>query len=270
VTLTDVKLVACDLDGTLLRSDGTLDRRSELALVELQRSGMQLVICTARPPRWLGPLAAATGRRGVAVCANGAVIWDLEASNVLDVSALETAAARQVVTRLSAIFPAAMWATEWVDGFGREPGYVTPWPVPPGTTVAPVEALLTRPVVKLLMRQRGGDPDAMLAQARAAAGPLAELTHSSTEDVLLEISAPGVTKAATLARLCARRGIAAEKVIAFGDMPNDLEMLGWAGHAVAVANAHPAVLAIADEITTSNDDAGVARVLERIVAARLT
>jgi hydroxymethylpyrimidine pyrophosphatase-like HAD family hydrolase len=108
--------------------------------------------------------------------------------------------------------------------------------------------------------------DALVDRARAVVGHLAELTHSNSGDGLLEISAAGVSKATTLARLCAEHRVARDQVLAFGDMPNDLPMLEWAGHAVAVANGHPDVLAAADEVTTSNDDAGVARVLERLFA----
>ncbi len=81
---------------------------------------------------------------------------------------------------------------------------------------------------------------------------------------MLEISAAGVSKATALARLCEQRDIDRRDVIAFGDMPNDLPMLAWAGHAVAVANAHPDVRAAADEVTASNDESGVALVLERL------
>jgi hydroxymethylpyrimidine pyrophosphatase-like HAD family hydrolase len=101
-------------------------------------------------------------------------------------------------------------------------------------------------------------------RARAVAGHLAEFTHSNSTDGLLEISAAGVSKAAALARFCDERGIGREDVVAFGDMPNDLPMLEWAGHGVAVANAHPEVLAAADEVTATNDDGGVAIVLERL------
>jgi hydroxymethylpyrimidine pyrophosphatase-like HAD family hydrolase len=73
-----------------------------------------------------------------------------------------------------------------------------------------------------------------------------------------------VTKATTLAGLVAERGLGAADVVAFGDMLNDLDLLVWAGHGVAVSNAHPDVLAVADEITASNDDDGVAQVLERL------
>ena len=75
-----------------------------------------------------------------------------------------------------------------------------------------------------------------------------------------------MSKAAALAELCAELGIEATEVVAFGDYPNDLPMLEWAGYAVAVANAHPDVLAAADEVTASNADDGVAVVLERLAA----
>ncbi len=92
-------------------------------------------------------------------------------------------------------------------------------------------------------------------------GDAVEITHSSSAG-LLEISAPGVSKATTLGRFCAEIGIAREQVLAFGDMPNDLAMLAWAGTAYAVANAHPQVLATVSRHTASNDDDGVARVVE--------
>ena len=104
----------------------------------------------------------------------------------------------------------------------------------------------------------------MLERAKAIGGHLAEFSHSSTNDTLIEISAMGVSKASGLARLCRRLHIDREDVIAFGDMPNDLPMLAWAGHAVAVANAHPQVIAAADEVTAANDESGVAQVLERL------
>jgi hydroxymethylpyrimidine pyrophosphatase-like HAD family hydrolase len=118
-------------------------------------------------------------------------------------------------------------------------------------------------VAKLLARHEGLSADELLARARRVVGEeMAALTHSS-RDGLLEISAAGVTKASTLMAVCAERGLRAEDAVAFGDMPNDLPMLAWAGHSVAVGNAHPEVLAAVDEVTASNDDDGVAQVLER-------
>lgn len=260
------RAVACDLDGTLLRSDGTLDERTLAALAAIERAGILLIICTARPARWMRPLGEAMGHQGVAVCANGAVLWDLRGDVLLEARPLEPADAEAVVGGLRAVLPGGTWAVEHTDRFGHEPSYVPRWPVPDDTRVLAIEELLREPVIKLLVRDESLPADDLLALARGHVGHLAELTHSSTADSLLEISAPGVSKASTLADVCARRGIDRSEVVAFGDMPNDLPMLAWAGHGVAVANAHDDVLAVADEVTTANDEAGVARVLERLVA----
>ena len=93
---------------------------------------------------------------------------------------------------------------------------------------------------------------------------IAEATHSSSSG-MVEVSAAGVTKAAGLAWVADRLGVPAHEVVAFGDMPNDLPMLAWAGWGVAMGNAHPAVLAAADDVTGSNDDDGVAAYLERLL-----
>lgn len=223
-----------------------------------------LVICTARPARWMRPVAQAIGHRGVAICANGGVLWDLHSETLLETWPLEPVAARDVVALLQAALPDGAWAVERVGGFAHEPAYRPGWPVPEGTVIDAVESLINEPAVKLMLRHDRLSADELLQRAHQVVGHLVELSHSSSAGGLLEISAAGVSKASALARLCAERGVGSEEVIAFGDMPNDLPMLQWAGHAVAVANAHPDVLAVADEITTDNNDAGVARVLERL------
>ncbi len=260
------KAIATDLDGTLLRSDGSLDDRSCRALTAVEAAGAMFVICTARPARWMRPLAEATGHRGVAICANGGVLWDLHTESVLEDFPLEPAIAVEVVALLQENLPGGVWAVERSSGFGREPAYWSRWPIPPETTVAAIESLVTEPSHKLMFRHERHTADALLERARALVGDLAELSHSNSAESLIEIAAAGVSKATALERVCTERGISPEHVVAFGDMPNDLAMLQWAGHAVAVANAHPDVLAIADEVTAGNDDAGVARVLERLFA----
>jgi Cof subfamily protein (haloacid dehalogenase superfamily) len=258
------RLIASDLDGTLLRSDGSLDDRTKNAIATAEAAGAAVVFCTARPPRWLRPLAQDTGHRGVAICANGAVLWDLHTESVIHASPLEPVIARELVALLQDEMPGGAWAVERTDGFGHEPAYIPRWPVPEGTSIDSVHALVAEPAIKLMLRHNQLSADALLQRARELCGHLAEFSHSSTSDALLEISAAGVSKASALARLCLRRGVEREEVIAFGDMPNDLPMLAWAGHAVAVANAHPDVIAAADEVTASNDESGVAVVLERL------
>jgi Cof subfamily protein (haloacid dehalogenase superfamily) len=260
------KLVATDLDGTLLRSDGTVDERTRRAIAELEAAGVTFVICTARPPRWLRPLAEATGHRGLAVCANGGVIWDLHTDSMVEEFPVQVELAREVVRRLRAVLPQGAWAVERSGGFGHEPAYTPRWPVPDDTVIDAIDALLEPPAVKLMLRHPELSADDLLAHARELIGDLVEVSHSSSHDALLEISAPGVSKASALAGVCAELGVASGQVMAFGDMPNDVPMLSWAGWGVAVANAHADVLAAADEVTASNDEAGVAVVLERLVA----
>jgi Cof subfamily protein (haloacid dehalogenase superfamily) len=261
-------VVASDLDGTLLRSDGTLCPRTRRALAQAEAAGAIVVLCTARPARWMRPLAETMGNHTVAICANGAVVWDLHAGCIVESFPLEPEIARDVVALLRAAIPGGAWAVERNGGFAHEPGYTPRWPVPQDTIIDAVESLVTEPAVKLMLRHRHLSADALLERAREVVGHLAELSHSSASDTLLEISAAGVSKASTLARLCEHWGIASAQVMAFGDMPNDLAMLQWAGHAVAVANAHPDVLAAADEVTAANDEAGVALVLERVFSDR--
>jgi HAD superfamily hydrolase (TIGR01484 family) len=258
------KLVASDLDGTLVRSDNTIDERTRRAIAAAEAAGATVVFCTARPHRGLTELAEATGHRGVVICNNGAMLWDLHTESVLEATPLEPAIARELVALLEAEVPGGAWAVERAGGFGHEPGYVTRWPIPADAAVDAVHALIAEPAVKLMLRHGDLTADVLLERARAACGHLAELSHSSTTDALLEISAAGVSKATALARLCEQRDVDRRDVIAFGDMPNDLPMLTWAGHGVAVANAHPDVRAAADEVTASNDESGVALVLERV------
>jgi Cof subfamily protein (haloacid dehalogenase superfamily) len=257
-------VVATDLDGTIVRSDGTISTRTRDALTAAESAGAMVIIVTGRPPRWLHGIAEETGHHGLAICANGALVYDLHTEQVLESHPLEVADARRLVGDLKAAIPGLTFGVESVEvGFAHEPAYRPKWTTDPDTLVADIEMLLSAPVAKLLGRHQHMGSDELLARARDAVGEqLATLTHSSA-DGLLEISAAGISKASTLETVCAERGLGPMDTIAFGDMPNDLPMLAWAGHSVAVANAHPEVLAAADEITASNDDDGVAHVLGR-------
>lgn len=258
-------VVATDLDGTIVRSDGEISQRTRAAIATAEEAGALVVIVTGRPPRWLTGIADATGHHGLAICANGALVYDLQREQVVESHPLSGEVARDLVKQLRAAIPGLGFAVESVDaGFAHDPAYRPRWTVSEGTRVEDIEQLLQGDLAKLLARHEDMDSDQLLAAASAAVGvETATLTHSSNSG-LLEISAAGVSKATTLSALCAEHGRAAADVVAFGDMPNDLPMLSWAGHGVAVANAHPAVLAAVDEVTASNDDDGVAQVLERL------
>jgi hypothetical protein len=257
-------VVVTDLDGTLVRRDGTISDRTKAALASAGDAGALVIVATGRPPRWMLGIADAVGHRGLAICANGAIVFDLATQEVVEARPLDEEVARGLAHQLRDAVPGITFAVERVGGsFAHETDYRPRWTPPSETEIGDLDGLLTAPVSKLLARREGMSSDDLLAIGRATIDQsVATLTHSSI-DGLLEISAYGVTKATTLAALIESRGHRAEDVLAFGDMPNDVEMLRWAGHGVAVANAHPELLAVADEVTASNDDDGVAKVLER-------
>lgn len=257
-------VVATDCDGTILRTDGTVSARTRAALERAETAGAQLILVTGRPPRWMPEVVEQVGHRGLAVCANGAMLYDLATERVVR----EFPIAAEVLTQIARVvrdrLPEAAFAVERSEGgFFSEVHYRTPvGHVNPDRRVS-ADELFAHAAAKLLCRHPELTADELLAEMSCAAGDLATLTHSSM-DGLVEISAIGVDKATTLARVCAERGFGSADVISFGDMPNDVPMLTWAGHGVAVASAHPDAIAAADEVTASNDDDGVAIVLERL------
>jgi len=259
--------VATDLDGTLVHSDGSITARTRAALLAAEAAGIDVVFVTGRPLRWAEEVFEHVGGHGHAVISNGALVWDVSRSALHLIRPLDPATGVEAARRLRAAVPGTQYAVETLAGIALEPGFLERHPVPDGSGRGPVEQIFAEPAVKLLARHEELDPQEFWARAEEAVGNLVEITWSSASS-LLEISALGVTKASTLALLCDERGVRAEEVLALGDMPNDLPMLAWAGRAVAVANAHPEVLAVADEVTASNDEDGVALVLERLVAGR--
>ena len=258
-------LVASDLDGTLLRSDLTVSARSVAALDRLGKEGVEFVMVTGRPIRWLPAVLQQTGVRGPVICANGAVIYDPDADEILHAAGIPDGLVAEVVGSLRRELPDVVFAVE-VD-HGRAMLSETPWPsIADDMQRRPVEhdELVATPAVKLLARRPGADPGEFLADASKLLDGTAQVT-SSSKQALIEISATGVTKASGMAWLASRSGVSADHVLAFGDMPNDVPMLIWAGYGVAVANAHPAVLEVADVVTASNDEDGVAVHLEKLL-----
>jgi Cof subfamily protein (haloacid dehalogenase superfamily) len=261
------RLVATDIDGTLIRSDRTLSRRTAAALDRVIESGTPVVLVTGRPVRWLFDLYDQMAEPLPAVCANGAVVYDPDTDSVLRTTPLDTDLLVEVARRLRDAVPDIVLAVEVEDGRGFR--HEASWPkfwdsdLPNIRVVGSPEELTSVPAVKLLARAGESDPDVFAELISGHLGGLAETTHSSFSG-LVEISAAGVTKAAGLAWVCEQDGIEADSVLAFGDMPNDVPLLTWAGLGVAVGNAHPAVKAVADEVTLSNDEDGVAAYLERL------
>ena len=256
-----IRLIATDLDGTIVHPDGSVSARTMAAFDRAIAEGVRVVFVTGRPPRWMSGVADVTGHRGVAICANGAFVYDMEFEAVTETFAIPPEAAQDASARLKEVLPHPAFAVESLDGFGHDAAYIPRWDVDP-LAVAPVEKLIDRPLAKLLVRDESLSGDEMLRRARPVLAGLVEVTHSNVNDCLLEISALGVSKATTLAKLAADWGVAQPDVVAFGDMPNDLEMIQWAGRGYAMANSHPEVLTAADHIAPTIQEDGVAQIIE--------
>jgi Cof subfamily protein (haloacid dehalogenase superfamily) len=263
-------LVASDVDGTLLDDVGNLTARTRTAVRAAVAAGAHFVLATGRPPRWLWPVVDELGFASMAVCANGAVIYDPATDRVVAARTLSADTLGKLAEIAYRAIPGAGLAVERIGDsahdaatpqFVSSPGYEHAWLNPDNTEVS-VEDLLSAPAVKLLIRKAGADSADMAAELAPRICGAAELTYS-TNNGLLEVVPTGINKAAGVAEIAGPMGISADDTVAFGDMPNDLPMLSWAGHGVAMGNAHPDVLAAANEVTAANTDDGVARVLER-------
>lgn len=265
------RLVATDLDGTLLRDDLQLSARTRAALDAARGAGIDVVPVTARQPMGLAPIAAQAGFGGWALCANGALGIHLVSGEVLFEARLEVEVQRAVAEALRRQLPGLVFASVRQRGevFVAEPGYAalatfSDHKRDPGTMGAhPLDEVLAQPSIKLVARHPELCRDAVLEAVRGLGLGGFEATHSGAPFV--EVLPRGVSKAWGLARLCAHLGVEAGEVLAFGDAPNDAEMLAWAGRGVAVANASPESRAAADELTASNQEDGVAAVLEQLL-----
>jgi Cof subfamily protein (haloacid dehalogenase superfamily) len=268
-----IRMLATDLDGTLLRSDSSVSARNRTAIRRAADAGLLVVFVTGRPPRWLHEISDVTGHTGVAVAANGAVLYDLANETVLGQHLLQPAELGELTTKLRLAFPDVMFAVEYGLSFAHEPGYTHYWEINPvdrlrssvaDPFVGSLAQVISRPGVKLLAKHHEADPDDFLREASELLAGRATVTHSSSFG-LLEIAAAGITKATGLAELAGSQGIGAHEVAAIGDMPNDIPMLAWAGESYAVANAHRDVLAIAQHVLASNDDDAVADLIDTLL-----
>lgn len=262
MAVTRPRLVATDLDGTLLRSDGSVSARTRAILLELDRVGVPVVFVTGRPLRWMEELWASVGAHGQAILANGAVVYDVTSHEVRDVTGIARREGLELAQAITAELTGTAFAIETVDGLRLGDGFTGRRPFPEGTPRGPLEDVWDQDAVKVLVRHSTAPFDELRAAVTAAVGDLA--TPSWSMEGLVEISAAGVTKAATLERVSADLGVGAAEVVAFGDMPNDLAMLTWAGTSYAMRNAHPSVLEVAEHVAPSNDDDGVATVLAEL------
>lgn len=266
---TRFRVVATDLDGTLLRGDLTVSARTRAALGLAADAGARHIVVTGRPAASCREFLVAIGYRGLAVCGQGAQLYDASADRLLASAPLDRDLARSVVERTERELGGARLELAVVTAAPANRFVVTPGFADrprPGWGRAPDRAaLFAEPIEKVLMRHRDLPDELVAATAARAGGAGVSVTHS--EKGMIEVLPAGVTKAAGLQRAAERLGFTPSETIAFGDMPNDIPLLTWAGYGVAMGNAHPDLRAVAHEVAPRNDDDGVAVVLERLFSA---
>ena len=267
-----VRLVASDMDGTIVGADNSISDRTVRAFRACLAAGIDVVFVTGRPPRWLDPLRERIGHEGTVICSNGAITYDLAQDRVLSTSLLPLEQMFSAAEVIRGLFPAVRFAAETVDGIHLEPGFADTGSAEILGSIVPrplQDSLAGQTgVAKFLARTHDISPDEFLHRVAPAVADLVTTTHSAPSAPLLEMSRPGLNKAVTLAGYAAARGIAAAESVAFGDMPNDIQMLNWAGRGYAMASGHPAARAAADYTAPAFRDDGVAVVLERLLDAR--
>ena len=274
--MSDVRLIATDLDGTLLDPSGRIAEAEAEAVRAASQAGIVVVVATGRPLRWLDVLAPIADADPLVVASNGAVVYDLHADTVVRSHTLDVPLIGALAHDLRGALPGLLFALEEGRRFSTEDAWA--YHLPDASRSLAQEESVTRrgawasvlaeagDVVKFLALHPDADPDDLLAEATDVLGGRAEVTHSVTAGrrALLEMSAPGISKAATIAELAAERGITPAQVAAFGDMPNDLAMLEYAGMPFVMANGHPALLE-RFAVIGSNAEGGVGAQIRRLL-----
>ena len=261
------KLIATDLDGTIVTHDGVISQRTVEAFKRARDLGVEVFFVTGRPPRWMPEIREAFGF-GQAICGNGAMLYDLMGDKVLEEWLIEVDAQFETVKLLRASIPEVSFAVESHNYFHREKAYIPRWDVGlDNIGVHTIEDVIKAPALKMLARcsQQNLSSDEMLAIAATELEGLVTVTHSNPHDSLLEISALGVSKGATLARMAGRLGIAAADCVTFGDNPNDFSMLEWAGRSYAMSSGHPDGAKYAKSIAGPCEEDGVAIAIEALL-----
>jgi Cof subfamily protein (haloacid dehalogenase superfamily) len=259
------RLVATDLDGTLLRSDESVSRRTRDALAAATAAGAAHIVVTGRAVPWTRHILDDLGYRGLAVCGQGAQVYDAGAHRLLTSVTLDRQLAGVALAKIeAAVGPLYLAASR--DGLAGEvlvgPGYAVTGALP-STPFTDASDLWAAPLNKIYIQHPELSDDELAKASREAAGGL--VTVAMAGEGIVELLPLGLSKATGLSLAARRLGLRAADTIAFGDMPNDVPMFAWASHGVAMANAHEELKAVAAEVTSSNEEDGIAVVLERLL-----
>lgn len=262
------ELVALDIDGTICAEGGdpllshmTITPRVRAALTAVLSSGVHTVLCTGRPVLSVLPfLGELELPAGIAICSNGAVWIDAATGEIVDHAMFDPA---EPVAVLRELLPGAVFTAEEPGVGDRSTGRTAERPEV-SSTERPVDfgELVATPTTRLTVHWPGRTGAELAAALASVPMPWLQCV-TSLDGPWLVATAPGVTKASALERLRARLGVSADRTLAVGDGVNDLEMLAWAAHGVAMGHAPETVRAAADEVCRSVAEDGLAELLTR-------
>lgn len=261
------KLIATDLDGTIVHFDGTISQRTINAFSKAQSMGVHIYFVTGRPPRWMDEIRDTFGF-GEAICGNGAMLYDLKSSTVTEEWMISKEEQIEIARRMRIAIPPISFAIESHDYYHREKSYIPRWDIGlDNIGVERIEDAVKGPAFKMLARCSGGEftSDQMLEVALRELDGLVTVTHSNPHESLLEISALGISKGKTLAEVAGRLGIAASDCVSFGDNPNDFSMLSWCGRSYAMADGHADGIKFASGVARPHTEDGVAIIIEELL-----
>ena len=261
------KLIASDLDGTIVPHDEPVSQRTIEAFQKAHSMGIEIFYVTGRPPRWMEDVKKDCGV-GNAICANGAILFDLMNLKVVEQWLLSEETQREIAEKLRQAIPGCHFAIEHGDEFFREKLYNTKWDTGiDNVGVELIEEKINQPAFKMMVRHPDHTftSDEMLERALSAVGDICNPTHSNPAESHLEISALGVSKGETLAKIATPAGIAQEDVVSFGDNPNDFSMLEFAGRSYAMIDGHPDGIKYATASAPPCDEDGVAQIVEELI-----
>ncbi|MFB7593153.1 HAD family hydrolase [Streptomyces sp. NPDC056160] len=259
------RLVATDLDGTLLRSDDSVSPRTREALAAATAAGAAHIVVTGRAVPWTQHILDDLGYRGLAVCGQGAQVYDAGERRLLTSVTLDRQLAGVALAKIEAeVGPLYLAASR--DGLDGEvlvgPGYALTGSLP-ATPLTDASDLWSAPLNKIYVQHPTLSDDELAEAAQRTAGGFVTVTMAG--EGIVELLPLGLSKATGLSLAARRLGLKAADTLAFGDMPNDIPMFAWSAHGVAMANAHDDLKAVADEVTASHEEDGIAVVLERLL-----
>jgi len=261
------KLIATDLDGTIVPHMGPISDRTIAAFVKAHELGIEIFYITGRPPRWMVEIREAFGF-GNAICANGAILYDLMNDKVLEEWLMPVDIQIQIIDKLRNTLQGINFAIEYEDEFHREKNYTTRWDIGlDNIGVDLIEEKMVKPAFKMLGRCGNNEftSDQMLEIAARELKGIANITHSNSSESLIEISAFGVSKGETLAKMAERAGLTSADCVSFGDNPNDFSMLQWADRSWAMSDGHPDGPKYAKFVAQAHQHDGVAMVIEELL-----